>query len=462
MKISFPPGLLGGLGAGIGLCDLDKAKAAQCGADSRVGSATLVAGPGGAPLNIQGEVFLTAPPAAGALAGLAITVPGKVGPFDLGTTVSIATINVRPGDSGLDVTSTNLPQVVGGIPLGIRQIKLNLDRQGFMRNATSCAAQQLTATFTSTLDASATTTAPYQATDCDKVPFNPKLEGAVGKQGDRSELAKGGHPTVTAVVSQTSGQIATKAVTVTLPKQLGADIPNLNRTCPEGQDCGDRNIVGKATAVTPLLPIPLTGDVRLVTPAGGGLPQLHLGLRGLLSIDLVGKTSLSKDGRVVNTFEGIPDVPLSRFELTINGGKTGILVNYRALKCGQKLTGNGEFLGHSGAKAAVTGAFEVCGILKKQSTAASKTKGKRTRATAKLRKGRLTVKVHGAKKITRVKLGLPKGAKLKDKRTWSGKASSRNVTITLKKGLKGVKKGRKLTVRVTMGKAHATLKPRIR
>jgi hypothetical protein len=330
-----------------------------------------------------------------------------------------------------------------------------------MRNATSCAAQQLTATFTSTQDATATTTAPYQATGCDKVPFNPKLQGTAGKKGDRSELAKGGHPTVTAVVSQTSGQIATKAVTVTLPKALGADIPNLNRTCPEGQDCGDRNIVGKATAVTPLLPIPLSGDVRLVTPAGGGLPQLRLGLRGLLSIDLVGKTSLSKDGRVVNTFEGIPDVPLSRFELTINGGKTGILVNYRALKCGQKLTGNGDFLGHSGAKKAVTGAFEVCGTLKK-SSAASKNKGKRTRASAKLRKGRLTVKVHGAKKITGVKLGLPKGAKLKGKRTWSGKTSSRNVTITLKKGLHGVKKGRKLTVRVTMGKSHATLKPKIR
>jgi hypothetical protein len=459
MKISFPPGLLGGLGAGIGLCDLDKAKAAQCGADSRVGSATLVAGPGGAPLNIQGDVFLTAPPAAGALAGLAITVPGKVGPFDLGTTVSIATIHVRAGDSGLDVTSTNLPQVVGGIPLGIRQIKLNLDRQGFMRNATSCAAQQLTASFTSTLDATATTTAPYQATGCDQVPFKPKLEGTAGKKGDRSELAKGGHPTVTAVVSQTSGQIATKAVTVTLPKQLGADIPNLNRTCPEGQDCGDRNIVGKATAITPLLPIPLTGDVRLVTPEGGGLPQLRLGLRGLLSIDLVGKTALSKDGRVVNTFEGIPDVPLSRFELTINGGRNGILVNYRQLKCGQQLTGNGDFLGHSGAKQAVTGRFEVCGTVK-QSSAASKSK--RTRASAKLRKGRLTVKIHGARKITGVKLGLPKGAKLKGKRTWSGKASSRNVTIKLKQGLKGVKKGRKLTVRVTMGKAHATLKPRIR
>jgi hypothetical protein len=329
-----------------------------------------------------------------------------------------------------------------------------------MRNATSCAAQQLTATFTSTQDAGASTTAPYQATGCDKVPFNPKLQGVAGQKGDRSELAKGGHPTVTAVVSQTSGQIAAQKVTVTLPKELGADIPNLNRTCPEGQDCGDRNIVGKATAVTPLLPIPLSGDVRLVTPAGGGLPQLRLALRGLLSIDLVGKTSLSKDGRVVNTFEGIPDVPLSRFELTIDGGKAGILVNYRALRCGEKLTGNGDFTGHSGATKAVTGSFEVCGTLKK--AAASKGKAARTTATAKLRKGRLTVRVHGARKVTGVTLGLPKGASVRGHSSWSGRAASRTVTISLKKGVKGVRKGARLTVRVTMGKAHTTVRPKIR
>ena len=459
MKISFPPGLVGGLGNGIGLCDLAKAKAAQCGADSRVGSAALVAGPGGAPLTIQGDVFLTAPPEGGALAGLAITVPGKVGPFDLGTTVSIASIRVRPGDSGLDVTSNNLPQVVGGIPLGLRQIRLNLDRPGFMRNATSCAAQQLTATFTSTLSATATTTAPYQATGCDKVPFAPKLSGVAGKPGDSSELSKGGHPTVTAVVSQSSGEIATKAVTVTLPKQLGADIPNLNRTCPEGQDCGDRNVVGKAVATTPLLPIPLSGDVRLVTPPGGGLPQLRLALRGLLNIDLVGKTSLSKDGRVVNTFEGIPDVPLSRFELTIFGGKTGILVNYRKLRCGERLTGNGDFVGHSGATKSVTGRFEVCGTAK---SAASH--GARTTAKATFRKGRLVVRVHGAKKVSAVKLRLPKGAKLKGRRTVVKRhLSARNVTLKLgRKGLHGVRKGRRLTVSVTMGKTHATVKPKIR
>jgi hypothetical protein len=478
MAISFPPGLLGGLGGGIGLCDVDKAKAAQCPADSRVGSAQLVAGPGGAPLKINGDVFLTAP-IDGSLAGLAITVPGKVGPFDLGTTVSFARIVVRPGDSGLDVTAKGLPTIVGGIPLDLRQINLKLDRQGFMRNATSCDAQKLTATFTSTLGSTATAEAPYRATDCDKVPFAPKISGVVAT---KSQLAKGGHPAVTAVVSQGAGEISTRSVTVTLPKEVGADVGNLGATCPEGQDCGDRNIVGKATAITSLLPIPLTGDVRLVTPKGGGLPQLRLNLQGLLSLTLVGKTSLSSTGRVVNTFEGIPDVPLSRFELTINGGAKGILLNVSKLTCGAKLTGNADFVGQSGVKKATTGPFEVCG---KITSAASKSSRKAASATARLSKGRIVLKVKGTKKVTALRVALPKGVSLGGrsavtmhagakarlavgKRALSARGlTSKSVQVTLgKRGLHGAaaakKAKRSLTVRVTMGKTKATLKARIR
>lgn len=478
MAISFPPGLLGGLGGGIGLCDVDKAKAAQCPAASRVGSAQLVAGPGGAPLQINGDVFLTAP-IDGSLAGLAITVPGKVGPFDLGTTVSFARIVVRPGDSGLNVTAQNLPTIVGGIPLDLRQINLKLDRKGFMRNATSCEAQQLTATFTSTLGAIADGSAPYRATDCDKVPFAPKISGVVA---NKSQLAKGAHPGVTAVVSQGAGEISTRAVTVTLPKEVGADITNLGgATCPEGDDCGDRNVVGTATAVTPLLPIPLTGEVRLVTPKGGGLPQLKLNLQGLLSLTLTGKTALSPTGRVVNTFEGIPDVPLSRFELTINGGAKGILLNISKLTCGAKLTGNADFTGQSGAKKAATGSFEVCGKIASAASRSSKV----ATAGAKLSKGRIVLNVHGARKVTALKVALPKGMSLGGTRSVTMHAgrkarlavskraitarglSSKSVRVTLgKRGLHGAATAKKakarLTVRVTMGKTHKTLKVRVR
>lgn len=472
MALSFPPGLLGGLGHGIGLCDLAKARTGDCPADSRVGSASLVAGPGPAPLTIGGDVFLTVPPDGGSLAGLAITVPGKVGPFDLGTTVSLARIAVRPGDSGLDVTASGLPQIVGGIPLDLRRIALTLDRPGFMRNATSCAEQQVAATFTAVGGQRATSGAPYQATDCDKVPFKPRLSGVVGPRG---QLGKGGHPAVTAVVSQGPGEISTQKVTVTLPAEIGADITRLTKACPAGQDCGDRNTVGRATAVTPLLPIPLTGPVKLVTPQGGGIPVLQVQLSGLLHLTLIGKTALTPDGKVLNTFEGIPDVPLSRFELALGGGKAGILLSTRTMRCGQRLTGQGRFTGYSGATRKVTGTFVACGKLRGAVKAAHRRSA--VRGSARLRHGTLSVTVHAAKRMSRLRVAIPKPARLTGRRGVHAtgghvRVHGRSVTaahlrgrvahVTLgRRALHGAGALRRhharLTVRVLTGGRHATV-----
>jgi hypothetical protein len=483
MALSFPPGLLGGLGSGISLCDLDKARAAQCPADSRVGSVTLLAGPGSQPLSITGDVFLTAP-INGSLAGLAITVPGKVGPFTLPTTVSFARIAVRPSDQGLEVTANGLPQILAGIPLDIRQITLALDRPGFMRNATSCDQMQIAATFASAGGQAAKANAPYQATNCAGVPFKPQLAGTINGQ-----ISKGGHPAVTAVVSQGPGEISVKKVMVTLPPQIGADITRLTKSCPEGQDCGDRNTIGRATAVTPLLPLPLTGPVKLVTPKGGGLPVLEVKLSGLLSLSLTGKTALTKDGRVTNTFEGIPDVPLSQFALALAGGKSGILLATHSMHCGQVVDGQGDFTGYSGATRKVTGHFKACGTIKvgaKSKRAKAKKHHRSASATARLRHGTLKLTVKGRKRITRLAVGLPRDAHLEGRRGVSVKAGrrkakvavhkrsvtikrlkARTVRVTLgKRTLRGTKalkrKKARVTVRVTMGKRHAKLRVRVR
>jgi hypothetical protein len=479
MELSFPAGLVGGLGGGIGLCEVGKARDGQCPANSRVGSAGLVAGPGPQPLNINGDVFLVAPFREGTLAALAITVPGKVGPFDLGTTVSFAHISVRKADSGLEVVANDLPQIVGGIPLNLRRVRLVLDRKGFMRNATTCAEQAMNATFTAVGGAKATASAPYRATDCDKVPFEPKLEGVVGKPG---EIAKGDHPGVTALVTQKDGEIASKEVQVTLPPQVAVDVTRIAVACPEGQDCGERNTIGSATAVTPLLPIPLTGPVKLIAPKGGGVPELRLELSGLLSISLTGKTALTGAG-VRNTFSGIPDVPLSRFELKLKGGKEGILVATENLTCGQKLKGTGLFTGHSGAQHRASGTFEVCGEIR---SAASKRKKTRMKAKAVFKKGVLKVTVTGSKKLKKAKLTLPrpatlhgrKGVKVKGgAKARVGKVGKHSIAVsklgrrkvvltmgkaTLRGGKKADKADKKVAVKATVGKQRMTKRVKIR
>ena len=99
------------------------------------------AGSGDAPVALAGTVYLTGP-TDGGLAGLAITLPGKVGPVDLGTVVTRAGILLRP-DGGLTVKTRPLPAIVGGVPVSIRSLALTLDRPGFILNASSCAPQQV-------------------------------------------------------------------------------------------------------------------------------------------------------------------------------------------------------------------------------------------------------------------------------------------------------------------------------
>jgi hypothetical protein len=92
----------------VPFCADAQASAGTCGAESRVGTVTAAAGVGSAPLTITGPVYL-AGPGDGALARLAIVLPGKVGPFDFGNLVSFAKLLIRTNDGGLDVVTNNLP-----------------------------------------------------------------------------------------------------------------------------------------------------------------------------------------------------------------------------------------------------------------------------------------------------------------------------------------------------------------
>ncbi len=139
---NLPPGLAGSL-KGVPVCPDANADAGTCPANSQVGTVSALAGTGDAPVPLSGTVSLTGP-TDGGLAGLAIALPGKVGPVDLGTVAIRAAILLRP-DGGLTVKTRPIPQILGGIPIAIKQLALTLNRPGFILNASSCALQQVTA-----------------------------------------------------------------------------------------------------------------------------------------------------------------------------------------------------------------------------------------------------------------------------------------------------------------------------
>lgn len=403
VTVSMPPGLAGSL-KGVPFCEEALAKAGMCPADTQVGEVQAQAGVGNAPLVLNGRVYLVGP-GDGALARLAIVLPGAVGPFDFGSVVSFAALGIRPADGGLDVVTRNLPTTLQGIPLNLRQLTLTLNRPGFARNATSCAAQQIHATFTSTRDTVATADAPYQATGCDQLPFAPKVSltasGAVGK---------GGRPALTAAVTQDEGQSASKRVTVALPAAISNELLHTDRkscsiAAQAANACPAASTIGTARAETSLLPIPLTGDVVLVN-GSVGLPRLSITLAPL-GLTVIGDVSLDKQGRLVNTFDNLPDTPLTNFELRFNGGTAGILATHEDL-CTTKGAGEGRFLGHSGATATTVATLKVEGC---KGAAA-----KKPRATAVFRRfgtraATLTVQVKaatGARKLSRIRFAVPK------------------------------------------------------
>jgi hypothetical protein len=81
------------------------------------------------------------------------------------------------------------------------------------------------------------------------------------------------------------------------------------------------------------------------------LPTLLIPLRGEVALDLRATTTVIDD-KLVSTFPTIPDAPVSRFELNLNGGEKGILVavqNVCRRPRGQ--IADAELDGHNGKRA---------------------------------------------------------------------------------------------------------------
>jgi hypothetical protein len=93
--------------------------------------------------------------------------------------------------------------------------------------------------------------------------------------------------------------------------------------------CPAASIYGKAKAWSPLLDKPLSGPVYLRS-SSNPLPDLVADLNGQIRVSLVGRIDSIRGG-IRSSFELVPDAPVSKFTLQMQGGKKGLLVNSRNL-----------------------------------------------------------------------------------------------------------------------------------
>jgi hypothetical protein len=361
----LPPGLLGKI-ANISYCPdaaIDAAKGRSgvaelqrpdCPAASLIGHTYSGYGLGSVLSYAPGNLYLAGPYNGSSFSVVAVD-SALVGPFDLGVVIVRSAVKVDPQTAQVSIDSAGsdpIPHIIDGIPIHLRDVRVYIDRPDFALNPTSCNRFSVASTLNGSGavfsdpadDSTANAIYNYQAFNCSSLAFKPRI-GLTLKGGTK----RSDKPTLRVTYTPRPGDANLSSAQVTLPPSLFLAQNHIKTVCTKQQfareACPAGSIYGKATAYTPLLEAPLTGPVYLRS-SNNLLPDLVFALRGRgLHIDLAGKIDSVKGG-LRGSFEGLPDAPVSKFVLVMNGGKRSI-IEVAANLCKGKQLATTRFVGQS-------------------------------------------------------------------------------------------------------------------
>lgn len=259
--------------------------------------------------------------------------PAFLGPFDLGNVVVHEGLNVDPNTAEVSLDKSgaaDFPRILQGVPVRLRDVRVNVDRPEFILNPTSCEPMSVDATVVG-FGASANVSSPFQAADCANLGLKPKL--SIQLLGGTKRTAT---PRLKAVLTARPGDANIGRAQVTLPRSEFLEQAHIRTVCTRvqfaagagnGEQCPKGSVYGHAVAVTPLLDEPLAGPVYLRS-SSHELPDLVAALHsGRIDVNLLGRIDSGKGGRIRNTFEAVPDAPVTTFTLEMQGGSKGLLTN---------------------------------------------------------------------------------------------------------------------------------------
>jgi uncharacterized repeat protein (TIGR01451 family) len=343
----LPVGLTGNL-SGIPFCGeaeiqrareqtgVEAERSPACPAGSEIGYSLATAGVGSVLAQTPGKIYLGGPYDNAPFSVVAVT-SAHVGPFDLGTVVIHFPLDINPETADVTIPASPsdvIPHIIKGIVVHIREIRAFIDRHDFMINPTSCEPFNFSATV---IGAGAdptnpagydpvTVSTPFRVTACQALKFAPKFAVSTSAKTSRIDGASL-HVDLSYPAGALGNDANIKEVKVDLPEQLPSRLPTLQKACTEAQfqtnpaGCPPASRIGSATAVTPILPVPLAGPAFFVSNGSAKWPELVIVLQGDgVTIDLHGETLISKQGVTSSTFHAVPDQPVSSFELTLPEG----------------------------------------------------------------------------------------------------------------------------------------------
>jgi hypothetical protein len=328
LDLMLPEGELAKI-AGVPLCSDDLAASGRCPNESKIGSVSVAAGPGPAPLWLPQPAKATpavylAGPYRGARFSAVSVVPAQAGPFDLGLVTVRSALHIDPATAQAVIKSDPLPQIVEGVPVIYRRIDVTIDRPGFALNPTSCKELAVGANVTSTQGATATPSTRFQVDGCKALKFKPRLNLKLN-----GGTKRGDYPALKAVLKARRGHANLGRVSVALPHSVFLAQEHIATICTRKQFAADAcprgSVYGSAKAISPLLDKPLEGPVYLRS-SDNPLPDLVVALDGEIEIEVAGRIDSHNQG-IRTTFDAVPDAPISRFVLRMKGGAKSLLVN---------------------------------------------------------------------------------------------------------------------------------------
>jgi hypothetical protein len=357
VKVDLPPGMVAKL-KGVEYCPeanitaagsrsgKDELASPSCPANSLVGTTGIDAGSGPAPFRTNGQVYL-AGPYKGAPVSMVFVTPAVAGPYDLGTVVVRAALNINPETAEVHAVSDAIPYVFGGVKLDIRAIDVSINRQNFTLNPTTCrepfsiGSGILGGGGNPADPASWFETKPsnaFRATECKALKYKPSFYARIF--GGKNQMQRAAHPKFRATLDARNGDANTRRAAFILPRATILDQGHIKTICTRVQlaanNCPKASIYGNAKATSPLLDGKLKGPVYL-TSSNNTLPDLLVDLKGQVNVRLRGVIS-SSNGRLKTVFRKAPDVAVNKFILTMKGGDKGLLINSRNL-CERQTTG---------------------------------------------------------------------------------------------------------------------------
>ncbi len=342
LETVFPEGLTAKL-AGVGQCSDAQIAAAQdrdrpnegalelaspsCPPGSEVGSLDVAAGAGPSPFHITGRLYLAGPYKGAPLSFVAIT-PAVAGPFDLGSVAVRIAAYLNPETGQARALSDPFPTILQGIPVDVRSVAVSAARPGFTLNPTSCEQRSFGGSATSTLGQVAPLSDTFQVGGCGQLKYKPKLTARLF-----GPIHRGGHPRFRSVFTARPGDANTARISFALPRSEFIDQSHFRTICTRVQfaadQCPSGSVYGHVKATSPLVDYPVEGPIYLRS-SSHKLPDVVAVLKGPpaqpIEVDLAGRVD-SVNGGIRTTFEVVPDLPVSKAIVTLQGAKKGLFQN---------------------------------------------------------------------------------------------------------------------------------------